>query len=266
MSRRHRESSASIAVIVRVRNSGKFLSQCLQSLIGQTYENYQIVIWNDGSTDNSAEVIQSFMLQSPKIILFGASPGIGATSSLVRAIAATSSDLIALVDADDWIERDALEICAGELERNPEVGLVSTLYLEHEESGSLVGLGLHSRYPLPEDYAYQLLFASVVFHLRVWRRKVYEQIKLDEQYQLACDYDLVLQLSEITPFLRIEKPLYHYRLHPEQVSEAFHVDQVEAVRGIVDAAIKRRGLPMRTTSAVVQEDPLWLSWTVEYIT
>lgn len=102
-------SNVNVSVIVPVFNKEKYLEECLDSLINQTLEKIEVICVDDGSTDNSLKILEEYEEKDSRIKVFtqeNNGPGNARNNALKHA----SGDYIAFVDADDWIELDALRI------------------------------------------------------------------------------------------------------------------------------------------------------------
>ena len=97
-----------ISVIVPVYNSEAYLENCLNSIIQQTYQNLEIILVNDGSTDGSAAICQRYKIQDPRVKVYH-KPNGGVGSSRNRALEAVTGDYILFVDNDDWLELDHID-------------------------------------------------------------------------------------------------------------------------------------------------------------
>lgn len=98
-----------ISVIIPVYNAEKFLDRCINSLIHQTYNNLEIIIVNDGSTDNSLKLIKKYMNIDSRIILINKENS-GVSASRNIGLEKSNGKYIMLLDADDWLNKDAIEI------------------------------------------------------------------------------------------------------------------------------------------------------------
>ena len=98
-------SESLISVIVPIYNAQPYLEQCLNSIVGQTYKNLEIILLNDGSTDDSLATIHSFAGNDARIkVVDKQNQGYGATCN--RGIAEATGAWISIVEPDDWIEPD----------------------------------------------------------------------------------------------------------------------------------------------------------------
>jgi len=99
---------STVTIIIPVYNAEEYLQKCLESIINQTYNNLEIIIVNDGSTDTSAELIQGYSEKDKRIIyLTKENGGIGTAYKL--ALKHATGDYVLFVDSDDWLELNAVE-------------------------------------------------------------------------------------------------------------------------------------------------------------
>lgn len=102
------EKQPIVSVIVPVYNAQKFIDRCLKSIIRQTFKDFEIIIINDGSTDNSLEICKSYSLKDDRIRIFSQENG-GAASARNAGIAKARGEYIKFIDSDDEITDDCLE-------------------------------------------------------------------------------------------------------------------------------------------------------------
>jgi glycosyltransferase involved in cell wall biosynthesis len=98
-----------VSVIVPVYNAEKFLSRCIQSILNQTYKNFELILVDDGSTDDSAKIIEKFSKTDGRIVALKQKNS-GVSSARNAGLEIAKGEWIAFVDADDWIDADAYEI------------------------------------------------------------------------------------------------------------------------------------------------------------
>ena len=96
-----------ISVIVPVYNAGKYLPQCLKSLSAQTYPNFEVILVDDGSTDNSSTICDQHAQQDTRFTVIH-QPNAGAVAARKRGIQQAKGTLLSFVDSDDWVEDDFL--------------------------------------------------------------------------------------------------------------------------------------------------------------
>lgn len=98
-----------ISVIIPVYNTAKFLSTCIKSIINQTFEDIEIILVNDASTDNSIHICNTFKEKDNRIVLIDKQQNEGVEKARYDGILAAKGEYICFVDSDDWLEKDALK-------------------------------------------------------------------------------------------------------------------------------------------------------------
>ena len=128
--------SKKVSVIVPIYNAAPYLTKCLDSIVNQTYKNLEIILVNDGSTDNSVEIIDQYAQQDDRIVVVTQeNKGLG--SAWNSGIDRATGDLISFVDSDDWLELTAYEECVG-LQEEYDCDLVSYGWMECDDNGNRV--------------------------------------------------------------------------------------------------------------------------------
>lgn len=98
-----------ISVIIPVYNTAKFLSTCIKSVINQTFEDIEIILVNDASTDNSIHICNTFREKDNRIVLIDKQQNEGVEKARYDGILIATGDYICFVDSDDWLEKDVLK-------------------------------------------------------------------------------------------------------------------------------------------------------------
>jgi glycosyltransferase involved in cell wall biosynthesis len=124
-----------VSLIIPVYNVEKYLKKCLDSVVNQTYENIEIIIVNDGSTDKSAEVIEFFLFNT-KIKHF-LKENCGLMSAWIYGVIRSSGDYLVFIDSDDWLELDAVELLVNEIVNN-DVDIVAANFENNYENGNSI--------------------------------------------------------------------------------------------------------------------------------
>jgi GT2 family glycosyltransferase len=109
-----------------------------------------------------------------------------------------------------------------------------------DEKGVVKGIGTRCQIPYSKD---RLLVEFMIFHFRLMRRSVYEQVGgVNEEFEAIEDYELCLRLSEVTEIQQLKKPLYYYRAHNHSLSRERQVEQIFLSQQAINQALERRGL------------------------
>ena len=212
-----------ISVIMPVFNTEKYLGQAIESILDQEFDDFEFLIIDDGSTDNSLNIIQSY--NDPRIKLIINKTNRGNYPARNKAIQLSGGNYICVMDSDDVALPGRLLTQFNFMEYNPyHVALgsfVSFLYA----NGSTRPLQVNSD---EEDCNIMLLRDTVCIHPSLILRKealVKNRIRYNEKYYYAADFDLLVQLSKVGNISNIPSFLLNYRIHPEQISRKKHTEQ-----------------------------------------
>lgn len=122
------------SIIVRIYNAEKYLRQCIESVITQTYSNWELVLVNDGSTDSSLQICESYASKDKRIKIVS-QENQGGVAAQLTGFANTTGDYICSLDADDWYEKNLLEICNDNFKTYSDIDLIIFGYKRIYEDG-----------------------------------------------------------------------------------------------------------------------------------
>jgi len=229
--------TTAISLVITTYNRERYLGAAIDSILAQTWGDFELIVWDDGSTDGSVAIAQDYAKRDPRVRVIAAEHQ-GRGISLKRAIAQTTGSYIGWVDSDDRLAPTALAETVAILETQPEVGMVYTDYQVINESGNVTGYGSRCRIPFSKE---GMLQKFMTFHFRLIRRFVYDKVGgIDELFYYVEDYDLCLRLSELTDAYHLKKPLYYYRNHSDSICYQHAIEQRLQARKAVAWAIARR--------------------------
>ncbi|WP_449416151.1 sulfotransferase [Phormidium nigroviride] len=228
-----------ISIAMPVYNREPYIGSAIESVLAQTYPHFELLIWDDGSTDNSLTLARNYAQKDRRVRVLAAEHR-GYGYSFMASIRETISPYFGCVDSDDLLAPTALAETAAILDTCPEIGLVYTDYLLIDSNDCVQGYGPLCRIPYSPE---QLLVDPMVFHFRLIRRSVYDAVGgVDLNFEFAVDYELCLRLSEVTQIAKVSKPLYYYRLHEDNISKSHRSEQISASQQAIEAALTRRKL------------------------
>lgn len=230
---------ALVSLIMTVFNREQYLASAIESVLLQTYPHFELILWDDGSTDHSLGIASQYARRDSRIRLIAAEHQ-GRALALQQAHDQAIGSYVGWVDSDDRLDYAALAATTAILDRSPEIGMVYTQYQIIDAADRMIGLGKRCQIPYSEI---QILVDFMTFHFRLIRRSIYEQVGgIDPSFPCAMDYDLCLKLSEITQIDYLEQPLYFYRDHAESISQSQYAKQLHHSQRAVQNALERRGL------------------------
>ena len=228
-----------ISLIVPVYNREPYLAATIESILAQTFTDFELIVWDDGSSDNSKEIADYYAKKDKRIKVFS-NINIGHSKALNKAISLAGGKYIGTVDSDDLLHPEALNKAWQVLESNPNWGMVYTDCWIINAEGDKRGLDRRSSIPYSSN---RLLSDFMTFHFRLIRRDIFNAVGgFNSELDSAEDYDLCLRISEITKIEHLPEPLYYYRRHQNSISTAQQFKQTLCSTVAVNQAIQRRGL------------------------
>ena len=160
------ESKALISIIVPIYNVEKYLRQCLDSIIAQTYQNFECLLINDGSPDNSADICREYVSKDSRFRYFEKENG-GASSARNLGIECSGGAYITFIDSDDWVDSDYLEV----------------LYRALIEEQADIAISTYKQFNMDDNCYY------VHSYQRGYDRKVFTNAELVDSLPLLYRYD-----------------------------------------------------------------------------
>ncbi|WP_372518630.1 glycosyltransferase family 2 protein [Candidatus Ruminimicrobiellum ovillum] len=205
-----------VSIIIPVYNTEQYLSQCLDSVINQTFRDIEIIVVNDASTDNSLSVIKEYQQKDNRIVLINVTDNCGLSNSRNLGIKKAKSPYITFVDSDDWIRKDYIEFLFNNIEKfkcdafsgsyyvynnktsQYETRKYSFLTTKHKNNKNLIVLPSINCSPWCKIYNKDFLLKNNLF-FRLRRRE-------DSLFL----YDLVIHKARI---IYVNEPIYFYRVN-----------------------------------------------------
>jgi glycosyltransferase involved in cell wall biosynthesis len=211
-----------VSVVMSVFNGERFLREAIDSILAQSYRDFEFIIIDDGSTDSTSAILESYSVQDSRIRVYGQENS-GIVDSLNRGCELARGRYIARMDADDVSAPARLDLQAAFLESNPLVGLVGCGVYDNIDT---TGAVLYTSY-LPEDNdtiqqtlveRWCFLHPSIMF-----KREIYERVGgYRKEFEGAEDHDFILRMLEHCRAHNLREHLISYRLNPAGLSVAYH--------------------------------------------
>lgn len=224
-----------VSVYIPAYNAAEWIETAVESALNQTLKDLEVCICNDGSSDETLEVLQKRYRDHPRVHWINQNNG-GTSSASTTAIALCRGEYILQLDADDELIPEAAAVLAAELDRDTALSLV---YAGREE------FGIRDRVIIPKRYSrYEHLVSNVVSHPRMFRARDYHRSGgFDHGFPSAEDFDLTLKLAEHGAVRSIPRALYRYRVHEQSKSIARAERQGRYHYQATGNALARLGLP-----------------------
>jgi len=215
-----------VSIIMNCYNGEKYLHESINSALSQTYNNWELIFWDNQSKDKSAEIFKSFNDKRFKYFLAKEYTSLYMARNL--AIEQSSGEYIAFLDTDDLWENNKLELQMCRFS-NKEVGVVfSNLWIIKKNKKKKK---LYQKKKLPRGKIYDQLIMNynVGIVTAVVKKEYYLKLKkkFDERFSIIGDFDLFLRLSKICLFESIQSPLAFYRLHGKNLSTLYKEKEIK---------------------------------------
>lgn len=222
---RPEEGAPLFTVLVPTYNHARFLPESLGSLLRQTCTQWEAVIVNDGSTDDTRAVLDRFALFDQRFKVFHKENG-GVSTALNEALKHARGEWICWLSSDDMFEPEKLETHRKQFAQTPEVKFYHTMYhgLDHR-TGRKVALGQQSAKYMPpvQDQVISFFYTNFVNGISICaHRSVFERVGgFDTKFRSGQDFDMWLRIAEQFPFRFLAAKTCTYRVHPDQGASAF---------------------------------------------
>jgi glycosyltransferase involved in cell wall biosynthesis len=228
-----------VSLLIPAYNRADFVAAAVGSVLRQTYRDFELLVWDDGSSDATADVAQGAAAGDPRVRVVRA-PHAGVCASINAAAKQLTGEYFGWVDSDDAIAPTCLAETIAFLDTSSDAGMVYTDYVTMDDGGRVGQLGSRTKIPYSRD---RLLIDFMTFHFRLIRREVFDRVGgIDESIPGAEDYDLCLRLSEQTEIRKLARPLYFYRVHEKSISAEKRLWQIMQSKEAVSRALRRRGM------------------------
>jgi glycosyltransferase involved in cell wall biosynthesis len=235
--------SVPVSVVMSVFNGQAFLVEAIESILGQTFRDFEFVIIDDGSIDRTAQLLERYARLDERVRVHR-HENKGRATSLNIGIALARGQYIARMDADDIALRNRLEEQVRFMEEHPDVGLLGGAFELISDDGSQLMNTV--RFPTEDsDIKSALLVDNPICHPTVLMRKAVSEAAGGYRKALvdADDYDLWLRINERSQLANLNTCILQYRVHPDQVSIKNMTHQKMCVLAARAAAgVRRRGL------------------------
>jgi len=222
-----------ISVVMSVLNDATFLPFAIKSVLQQTYKQWELIIIDDASTDNSPAIINAYEKQDKRIKSFRNLTNRGAPRSLNKGIVMSSGKYIARLDSDDvWIDRNKLKKQLKVMEDNIKLAFVGTWSRVIDSNGKQ-----QFNLNYPSDYSViknQMLKHDCFVNSSVLiRKKFLINIRYGTSGRFAEDYGLWLKLGRKGQFVNIPEYMVAYRINPRGISQTKYKEQIDATLRLI---------------------------------
>lgn len=216
----YKQKKIDISVIMPARNAEEFLEDSIRSILNQTFKNFEFIIINDGSTDNSLKIIKKYAKENERIKIINNIKNLGLNKSINKGLKKAKGKYIARFDADDIALPKRLKIQYNYLERNPEIFLIGSSAFVIDKKGHRVGfLFKYQIHPLIMKWRLKrsnsLIHPSIMFRNdgTVHYKEANRNPKLEDERLIYLDL-----LRKNKKIVNLPSFLIKYRVNPKGMS------------------------------------------------
>ena len=236
--------SPAISVVLPVYNAEAYVREAVESILAQTFTDFELIIINDGSTDGSGAILRELAARDTRIVLVER-PNDGLVSALNAGIESARADLIARMDADDVAMPERFALQHARMIEEPELAVLGSLYHVMDKNGRIICL--YDNLPLTPAEARSAVGGFLVAHPAVMMRRD-AVLKAGGYRKVFChaeDYDLWLRMIDLGyAIANLPQPLLNYREHGAKVSAVhWEANGRSVILARLAHRVRKAGLP-----------------------
>lgn len=255
--------SPAVSIVMAAKNYARFLPEAVESVLAQTFADWELLIIDDGSTDATPAVVRPF-LADPRI-RYTRSDRLGQSRAKNLGISLARGEFVAFLDADDAWEPAKLEKQLALFQDRPEVGVVYSRRSLVDESGQALPQSRSTTLPRGRVLAQMFVQNHVCFSSAVVRRIVFSHVgAFDPEWDLAIDYDLWLRVARHCEFDYVDEELVRYRTGHGNLSKKL-ADRVDTALAIMHRAETRRAIAQEVPAECIAEAHASTCRTMGYV-
>ncbi|OIQ22726.1 glycosyltransferase family 2 protein [Lacinutrix sp. MedPE-SW] len=207
------------SILIANYNNGHFFTDCYNSIIQQNYNNWEVIIVDDGSNDNSVEVIKKTIANDSRFKLFENDKNRGCGYSKNKCCEYASGKILGFLDPDDAIKPNALEIMVNAHRTYKKAALITSNYELVDLNLNVISKGVNAS-KVPKGKSYLTHGKGALTHFATFKSHAYNNtLGIDALMKRAVDQDLYYKLEEQGDHIFLDDYLYLYRIHENSISE-----------------------------------------------
>jgi len=201
-----------VSVVITTYNHGQYLRKSINSILNQTYVNLEIIVIDDGSTDNTSEIIKEFSQ-----VVYHYQKNAGLSNARNTGIDICHGDYVVFLDADDWLFPNGISINLQYMIQHPELAFVSGSYFKVFVEKNSLTLNVVT---VDSEHFKRFLMGNYIGvpAAVMYRRSILDKFRFDESIKSCQDYDIYLNISRCHPVYHHAGLIAGYRLHSNNMS------------------------------------------------
>lgn len=206
-----------VSIVMPTYKGEKYIKKAIESCLHQTYKNIELIVVDDGSTDNTASIVDG--VRDPRVRFVQLEQNSGTAVALNKGFSLSVGDYLTWTSDDNLYEPDAIKVMVDYLEKYKEVDFVYTNYYRTDEKGEMTEC-------MSVEPPHRLVEHNCIGPCFMYRRRVYERIgDYNPEPFLTEDYEYWIRIFKSgLKMVSIDKFLYRYRLHPDSKTGHYGAD------------------------------------------
>lgn len=229
-----------ISVLMLAYNADKYIYDSIQSILKQSFEDFELIVYNDGSTDRTSEVVKGIF--DPRIRFIDNKVNMGLSHARISSLKEAKCKYVAILDSDDLSFPNRLKIQYEFMEGHPEVALCGGNAVLIDQQGHTKNKKLHKTYKKHNLKA--ILFFNNIFvnSSIIFRREVVNKLGGYHDMAPVEDYELFVRIADQHDFHLFNEPLVYYRIHDDNISKKRYDLAVERLNKVKELQLSQLGL------------------------
>lgn len=213
-----------VSIIMNCHNGEKYLNQALDSILNQSFTDFEVIFWDNKSTDQSEKIYKSYNDKRLKYYFSKKYNSLYQARNL--GINASKGSYIAFLDTDDFWTKDKLRIQMEKF-KDKNVSLVYSNYFLYNQVTKKKKI--YTKKFLPQGYASTDLLKNYLIGIStvILRKSLFDKYKFNSRFNIIGDFDLFLRLSKKFKFAAVQDPLVYYRIHNESYSKNNYFEEIK---------------------------------------
>lgn len=219
-----------VSIIIPVYNVEKYITKCIQSVLDQTYKNFEAIIVDDGSPDNSIRIAKALVGNDPRFVFLKKENG-GLSSARNFGLDHTTGDYIAFLDSDDYLAADCFEQNINLFKDNPELEITIFGLYHVDENGAILSEHISNvdKYYQTQDYLLENKSIDVMACNKIYHKNVWENLRFVENI-IYEDKEIMLKILYNRKITLLRSNLYFYT---QRVGSIIHTYNKNALSSIL---------------------------------
>jgi len=207
------------SIITPSYNQREFITECIESVLNQNYDNYEHIVFDGGSTDNTVSILKSY-----KHLIWKSEKDTGAANAINKGFSMASGDILVWLNTDDYFEKNIFHQIAEVFNKNKDIEFVYGNLTFIKENKEIIVFNNTANYSLDIllNYCPDIIRQPSSFFRKSLLNKVG---KLDESLKCVFDYDLFIRMLKVTKFYHIDNNFVFQRTYPDSLSVKFRRKQ-----------------------------------------